>query len=161
MFGASTNIFDEAVARFFGPLAERIKLPLRKLNDGIYEIEGKVFAMRIRRGFGHSRDFLITLSEKSSTPLLPEESDQEIGLSVILEFYGKNLATPELHTAEGYLRGFEEAAKAAGEFCEPYLLDHRSNFGEIRAFVKHKIEESGARAKKPRFLPNVREEWID
>jgi len=162
MFGASTNIFDEGVARFFGPLAERINLPLRKPKDGIYEITGSTFTMRIRRGIGHTRDFLVCLSEKGSRPesLAIDELGGEIGLGVIAEFYGEKLVVHALHTEEGYLKAFEEAAKATEKFCIPYLLDLRSNFGEIRDFVERKIEASGVRTKEYRFPPNVREEWL-
>ena len=156
----SANIFDEGVTQFFEPLAKRIKLPLQKLKDGIYEIAGETFTMRIRRGIGHSRDFLVTLSEKSSTPLSPDELGREVGLGVIAEFNGQKLGTHKLHTTEGYLAAFAEAAKAAERYCAPYLLDLRSHLGEIRRVVEQKIEDSGLRPKKHRFPPNVREEWL-
>ena len=58
--------FDNAVARFFQPFSERAGFPKRKLRDGIYEIAGQEFVMRIRRGTGHRKDFLVTLSRKAS-----------------------------------------------------------------------------------------------
>jgi hypothetical protein len=162
MLEASTNIFDQGVARFFKPLAESIKLPLRKPKEGIYEIAGSTFTMRIRRGIGHSRDFLICLSEKGTRPeaVAIDDLGGETGLGVIVEFYGEKLGVHALHTDEGYLNAFEEAAKAAEKFCVPYLLDLRSNFGEVRDFVERKIEASGARMKEYRFPPNVRKEWL-
>lgn len=160
----SAKIFDEGVAISFDPLAQRLKLPLRKMAEGVYEIPGRFFALRIRKGTGHTRDFLVTLLERASiseTSGSPRDlCDGEIGLRVIAAFYGEKLGPHMFHTREGYLRAFEDESNAAEKFAAPFLLDLRSNFGDIRQFVARKVEEAGIRDKDYRFPPNVRKEWL-
>lgn len=147
------------MTRYFEPLARRINLPLRKVKDGIYEMSGANFVLHIRCGIGHSRDFLVTLAEKKSI-VKPVEELSGLGLGVIVEFNGEKLGPFTFHTREGYLRAFEDEAKAAEQFAVPYLLGRRSNFGEIREFIDRKIEASGIPKKKYHLPPNVREEWL-
>jgi hypothetical protein len=112
------RIFDECVNQFFKPLAQQSKLPLDKLKDGIYEIRGSAFTMRVRRGTGHSRDFLVCLSDNKSRPesLDVDRLDGEIGLGVIAEFYGEKLGMHAMHLNEGYLSAFEERSQCGAEF---------------------------------------------
>ena len=150
-----TGEFDDAADRFFLPLAKRAGLQIKKLCDGIYEIPGRTFVMRIRQGTGHRRDFLVTLAPKSSLPDNLDDLSQEIGLGVVAEYNGK-----QLQVQSDYHSDFAEAAKIAEMFCIPYLLDTKKDFEEIRRFVECKITESGLETKKYRFPHNVREEWI-
>lgn len=159
MINSAQDIFDEGVVRFFEPLAKRNNLSLQKVKSGIYELAGSQFVLHIRRGIGHSRDFLVTLAEKKSITK-PVEELSGLGLGVILNFYGEKLGTHKLHTSEGYLIAFDEAAQAVDKYCVPYLLGHRSNYGEILEFSAQKIEASGLMRKKYHFPPKVREEWL-
>jgi hypothetical protein len=151
----SIKEFDDAVAKFFKPLANRFEFPITKLRDGIYEITGGAFAVRIRQGTGHRKDFVVTLAP---LVLLPDDLDDlshEIGLGVVAEFNGK-----QLHECGDFQCDFSEAAKFTELLCVPYLLGTKNDFGEIQYFVERKIEESGIQSKKYRFPRNVREEWI-
>ena len=128
---------------------------MKKLRDGIYQIAGRDFAMRIRQGTGHRKDFVVTLAPKVSLPDDLDDLSQEIGLGVVAEYNGK-----PLQVRDDYQREFEEAAKTAETLLVPYLLETKTDFEEIRHFVECKVEESGIRTKKYHFPPNVREEWI-
>ncbi len=150
-----TKEFDDAVVRFFQPLANRFGFPLKRWRDGIYEITGRTFVMRIRQGMGHRKDFVVTLAPKMALPDNLDDLSREIGLGVIAEYSG------EILQAKGdFQNQFEEAAKAAEIYCIPYLLETKKDFEEMRNFVKRRVEETGIKTKKYHFPRNVREEWI-
>ena len=156
-----SSSFDKHVVRFFGPLAKQAHLQLRKVKEGIYEICGRSFVLRIRRGTGHRNDFLVTLSSKSDERGDIDDLSKEIGLGVIAEFSGRPLRERELRTEEETALAFEEAAASTAAFCLPYLLDLRSDLNALWEFIERKIETSGVRNKKYKFPHNVREEWTD
>ncbi len=84
----SKDFFEIGTVDAFEPLAIRAGLPLRKLHDGVYELVGKEFVMRIRRGTGHGKDFLVTLSRKDDVSDKPLELTGEVGLAVLAEYSG-------------------------------------------------------------------------
>jgi len=43
------------------PLAANAKLTIQELGEGVYEVLGKDFTMRVRRGAGHRKDILVTV----------------------------------------------------------------------------------------------------
>jgi|GEM_PF-4346159 len=156
----SKDFFEIGVADAFQPLAARAGLPLRKLREGIYEMAGKEFALRIRRGTGHGNDFLVTLSRKEDVSSDPFQLTGEVGLAVIAEYCGATADPLALTARNGSLVAFRSSAQAAEHFCLPYVLGSRADFAEVQGFVEDKIQKSGAQTKKFHFPPNVREEWI-
>ena len=156
----SKDFFEIGVADAFQPLAARVGLPLKKLRDGIYEMAGEEFAIRIRRGTGHGKDFLVTLSRKEDVSDDPLQLTGEVGLGVIAEFCGATADALALRARDGSVDAFRSSAEAAEHFCLPYVLGRRADFAEIQRFVEDKIQKSGIRTKKFHFPPNVREEWI-
>ncbi len=156
----SKDFFELGTLDAFEPLALRAGLPLRKLHDGVYELVGKEFVMRIRRGTGHGKDFLVTLSRKEDVSDNPLELTGEVGLGVLAEYSGATAAALALKARDGSPDAFRRAAEAAERFCLPYLLGRRMDFAGIQQFVEDKILESGALMRKYHFSPNVRDEWV-
>jgi hypothetical protein len=156
----SKDFFEVGVGDAFQPLAARAGLPLKKLCAGIYEMSGSEFVMRIRRGTGHGKDFLVTLSRKEDVSADPLQLTGEVGLAVLAEYSGAVADALALTAREGSLSAFRRAADGAERFCLPYLLGRKADFPEIRRFVEDKIQKSGAHTKKYNFPTNVREEWI-
>lgn len=152
--------FDDAAVRFFGPLAVRANSSLQKLREGIYQIAGMAFVVRIRRGTGHRKDFVVTLSPKKSGAEDLDDLSGEIGLAVIAEYHGRPLQMRELDSKKDWLLAFEEATHAAEMFCLPYLVGEQTDLQGVRRFIEQKVEESGITTKKYHFPPNVREEWF-
>jgi hypothetical protein len=138
----SADFFEQGVANTFRPFAVRAGLPLRRLQDGVYEMSGCQFLMRIRRGTGHGKDFLITLSRKEHVSDDPMNLTGEIGLGVITEYNGKDETTAALALRDGSLPAFRIAAEAAEEFCLPYLLGEKSDFADLQQFLRDKVERS-------------------
>ena len=62
--GRVAECFETGVAECFLPLAQKAGLPLIKIYDGVYDIVGHNYRLRIRRGIGHGGGFLITLSNE-------------------------------------------------------------------------------------------------
>jgi hypothetical protein len=160
MEAMNDSAFDDAVVRFFGPLAVRANSSLQKLRDGIYQIAGTAFVVRIRRGTGHRKDFVVTLSPKKSGAEDLDDLSGEIGLGVFAEYHGRPLQMHELDSKKDWLLAFEEAARAAEVFCLPYLVGEQTDLQDVRHFIEQKVEESGIRTKKYHFPPKVREEWL-
>lgn len=156
----SNQQFGEAVVRFFQPLADRASLPLKKLREDIYEITGKGFILRIRRGTGHRKDFVVTLAPAESRSRDLDDLSDEIGLGVVTEYHGQELRAQDVSSLADFQSAVQDAAEMAGEFCLPYLLGTKTDYEEIRRFVERKVDESGIRTKQYNFPPNVREEWL-
>jgi hypothetical protein len=154
--------FDAEVAHSFQPLADRAKLPLTKIKDGVYEMAGHSFVLRIRRGTGHARDFVVTLASRSSLSEDPEKLAGEIGLLNFAEVYGEQLNPHPLQTSAGYRKAFQEAADVAGKLCVPYLLGLRgdADFAKVREHVDRKIAAAGGQWNDAKFIKNVRKEWL-
>jgi hypothetical protein len=160
MSNIPSNTFDTLAARFFGPLAERAGLALRQVRDGIYEIAGQAFTVRIRRGTGHRKDFLVTLSPTRSGTEDFDDLRSEIGLGVLADYSERPLKPHPLDSLEDWQLAMGEAAEAARELCLPYLLGKQTDLEGVKQFIERRVEESGIRTKKYRFPRNVREEWI-
>jgi hypothetical protein len=156
----SKDFFEVGIADSFQPLAIRTGLPLRKLHDGVYELVCKEFVMRIRRGTGHGKDFLVTLSRKKVVSGDPLDLTGEVGLAVLAEYNGATADALALRARDSSSGAFRRAAEAAEHFCLPYLLGRRIDFADIQQFVEDKIQKSGAYTRKYHFPPNVRKEWI-
>jgi hypothetical protein len=115
----STDFFETGVADSFKQLAIRAGLSLRKLHDGVDELVGREFAMRIRRGTGHGKDFLVTLSGREDVSDNPLELTGSVGLAVIAEYSGATADALALTARDSSLGAFRRAAEAAVRFCLP------------------------------------------
>jgi hypothetical protein len=157
-YDLSTTGFDTLVRHFFQPLSARVGAPLKLLREGIYEIGGSAFVLRIRRGTGHSRDFLVTLSRRASGKSLDDLSD-EIGLGVIAQYNQRSLRPHDLDSELDWKLALEEAAEAATAFCLPYLSNAQSDLSGVELFIRTKVEASGIKNKGFQFPSNVQKKW--
>jgi hypothetical protein len=119
----SKDFFEIGVADSFQPLAIRAGLPLRELHDGVYELVGKEFVMRIRRGTGHGKDFLVTLSRREDVSDNPLELTGEVGLAVLAEYGGATADALALTARDGSPGAFRRAAEAAERFVCPIFWE--------------------------------------
>lgn len=152
--------FNEAVARFFAPVAAKAKLAIQEFGEGVCEAQGKEFTMRIRRGTGHRKDILVTLLPTAERPADIDDMSKEIGLGVVAEFRGETLAESSLNTEEEYLRSAGKLATAAEKLLLPYLLGVRTDFAGLKEFVAARAEKAVSKIPDYRFPKNVRKEWI-
>lgn len=152
--------FEVLVVQCFSPIAKKAGLELKQLGKGVFEIKGSRFAVRIREGVGHARDFLVTLLAVKPLPDDFDDLTGEIGLGVIVEFCGGTLSDKDLFLPGRYRQAMNEAAAATEKFCLDFLLNRKDSLTDLRTFIEQKISKSGLRDKKCRFPPNVREEWL-
>lgn len=150
--------FDRAVPQHFGPLATRRGLDLSKEGE-FFQIVGNGFYLRIRLGPGHCTNVLVTVVPFSRAQLPLGAPGGELGLGVIMQFYGDRLLdVPSIQDEMAMQRELERLARLAEKFCGHFLLDRSSEWSRVQDFVENKIR-STARSKPYNFPPNVREEW--
>lgn len=152
--------FNRAVANLFAPLAVNAKLTMHELDEGIHEMHGTEFTMRIRRGTGHCKGILVTLLPTAERPPDNNDLSKEIGLGVVAEFHHEKLAESAIDTEEDYLRSAGDLATAAGNMLLPYLLGNRSDFVELKEFVAARAQKAVSEIPDYRFPENVRKKWI-
>jgi hypothetical protein len=157
---ADVKLFDNAVVRFFLPVAAKIKLPLNRLQDGIYEIAAPESVMRIRLGIGHGKSVLATIMATRDRPPDVNDTSKELGLGLISRFHGDAVHTEAVSTEREFLEQAEIVAHKAEEHFVPYLLGLRDDLERAKEYVETLIIESGMREKKWNFPKNVREEWL-
>jgi len=160
MYNPTFEGFDKVVADVFRTLAVRSKSELRRIGEGVYEIEGHEFTTRIRRGTGHRKNILVTISPTTEKPTNLADLSGEIGLSVVAKFHGEKLTELSFDDEKEYLEYARNLANSAQKVLLPYLLGLRSDFSQIKEFVAKNAEESAEEVSKYRFPKNVRKEWI-
>ena len=153
------KLFDDAVARFFPIISAKVKLPLNRLQDGLYEIASPESVMRIRLGTGHGKSVLATIMAARDRPKDLNDASKEFGLGLVARFYGKTVQTEPAATAEEFLEQAKIVARKADEHFVPHLLGLRDDFERMKEYVGTLVTESGIREKKWNFPKNVREEW--
>jgi hypothetical protein len=119
----SKDFFEVGIADSFQPLAIRTGLPLRKLHDGVYELVCKEFVMRIRRGTGHGKDFLVTLSRKKVVSGDPLDLTGEVGLAVLAEYNGATADALALRARDPHRVHSEELLKQQNTFVCPIFWE--------------------------------------
>ena len=155
----NTTSFSKAVAKSFMPLAANTKLTIHELWEGVYEVLGKDFTMRVRRGAGHRKDILVTVLPTAERPADHEDLSKEIGLGVVAEFVGESLPELSIDTEEEYLRSAQYLATAADKLLLPYLLGTRNDFADLKRFVAVRADKAVGEIPDYRFPKNVRKEW--
>jgi hypothetical protein len=129
--GRVAECFETGVAECFLPLAQKAGLPLIKIYDGVYDIVGHNYRLRIRRGIGHGGGFLVTLSNEELDRRDPIKIVNEIGLGRVA---GYNGAAPEvafIPDRDNSLAAYRKAAKVAKNYALPYLLGIKSDYEQI------------------------------
>ncbi|MGD9789515.1 MAG: hypothetical protein AB7Q00_05425 [Phycisphaerales bacterium] len=159
MYTSQTDIFDQAVSRYFAPLAANVNLPLHQLIDGVYEIRGKDFTLRIRRHTGHIRGILITIV---STAMIASDTNDlcnEIGLGNVAEYGGESIAEFLPDSDSEYLQSACVLASETNKYLIPYLEGYRSDFAELKKYVDDRTKEAMRDMQHYRFPSFVKKKW--
>lgn len=162
-----SKLFDQAVAKFFEPIALKLRLPLVKIRDGIYEMQSPYFIMRVRLHNGHARGFNVILRQASMRDFDERKPDIQYSIGCFILFQGEDLKQimVEVNTDEDFLKQAKLLAEATERFGVPYLLGQKNDFEAVREFMKKRGEPELERIKQlqrniERNLPFVRQEWI-
>lgn len=106
--------FEKGVSECFLPLAQKTGLPLVKIYDGVYDIVGKGYRLRIRRGIGHGGGFLVTVSNQEVDPTDPIKIVDEIGLGRIASYNGAAREAAAISSRDNSL---EAGSKSRRRIC--------------------------------------------
>ncbi len=157
-----SGLFDVAVARLFEPIARRLRLPLIKVRQGVYEITSPHFIMRIRLHTGHARGLNVILRPFTAGDFDENKPGVQYGIGCFMEYYGEKLEETFI-TVDSDKQFLEQArllAIAAERYGVPYLLGRGKDLDAIRQIIRERTEKDVEEIKKYRFPRNVRKEWL-
>jgi len=84
--------FDLAVWRHFESMAKRLKLPISRLKDDLYEIQSPYYSMRIEYTSGHcGNGILATLFPTKDRPADANDEPRSFGVGVIAGYNGADM----------------------------------------------------------------------
>lgn len=126
--------FELATLRHFGALAAQVGLKMVKLREGIFEISGIDFVIRIRRGIGYHRDFFVTVAARCDLSSDVGDPTGEIGLGRAAKFNGSSVDFGNVNAVGNLEVELEKAAKWSREFIIDYLTGGRTDFEDLRKF---------------------------
>jgi hypothetical protein len=127
--------------------------------EGIFEIRNDLFIIRIRRGIGHDKDFLVSLARGTAAAATSDLSLEEIGLRNFAEFNGCDLKCLTLNSLEDWETSLADVGADTEKFLLPYLFGERDDYEAVEQFVDRKTETAlkGLAARK--YPPNVIKKW--
>lgn len=155
-----SKLFDEAVEKFFGPLARKVALPLSKVRDGVYEIASQYFIMRIRLHTGHKRGLNVILRPATECYFDENKPGSQYGIGNFVLLAGEEWKKEPIKTDGDFFIQAQHFASASERFGLPYLLGEGKDFDAVKEMVRKKTELDMKIIKGYRFPKNVREEWI-
>ena len=151
------NTFDEAMARYFEPIAKEHGLPITRRSDNTYEIMSEHCVMVVDWYQGqHTRSLNVTLipNEKNSN------DGKKIGVWPIAGYNGDPFKyIPWEQTAEGFFQEAEYIAKLAKQYCIPYLLGSKTDWKKIEEYWETESEKELEKIKSYKFPPQVQKRW--
>jgi hypothetical protein len=154
-----SRIFDEAVARFFAPVATRLGLPVQRIAVGVHEVSSPWFIMRVRLHTGHHRGLNVLLRPASQREFDENEPGTELGIGNFAQFAGEDWNEPLIETDSGFMDRAESLASAAERHLAPYLLGQKNDFSAVQEMVSERTRIAVEQIKKYRFPRNVRKKW--
>jgi len=163
-----SKLFDEAVEKFFRPIAQKLHLSLARIQEGIYDMPSRFFILRIRLDTGHARGLNVIL-RPASWPDIDENDPKtpQLGIVCFAQFYGEQIQQTliKVYTDEDFLNRTKLLVEAVERFGVPYLLGQKDDFEAVREFIKKRGEPELQKIKEiqriiEHNMPSVRQEWI-
>jgi hypothetical protein len=155
-----SKIFDEAVEKYFAPIAGALGLLLLRVQDGIYDIPSACFILRIRLDTGHRSGLNVFLRPAEFHQFDENEPGIEYGLGNLMLFKGEPWEDPLIETDDDFVKRAEWLAKMSERFAVPYLLGQENNWEAIKEMVRQRTIPEIEKIKSYRYPKNVREEWL-
>lgn len=156
-----SEIFDEAVYKFFEVLGRELGLELLKIGVGVYEMPSPHFILRIRLDTGHRRGLNVLLRPASLRDFDEYQPGSQLGIGCFIEFYGGKLQDVFINvdSKDDFVRQAQLLAAATREYLIPYLIGQGNDWEAVEEAVRRKTERDVEKIKNFRFPKNVREEW--
>jgi hypothetical protein len=151
------NTFDEAVTRFFEPIAKEHGWQTIRRSDNAYEIRSEHCTMVVDWHQGmHARSLNVQLipNEKAS------KDRNKIGLWPIAGYNGNPFKyIPWEQTAEGFFQEAEYIAKLTKQYCMPYMLGSKSDWEKVEEYWAAESQKELEKIKGYKFPPQVQKRW--
>jgi hypothetical protein len=156
-------IFDQAVKKFFEPIARKLGLPLVKVRDGVYEVYSPYFIMRLWLDTGHARGLNVILREASHRDFDERAPGIQFGIGCFMEFHGERLQDTfiPVDTDEDFLKRAQLLAQATERYGVPYLLGQGKDFEAVREIKKKEGEEIKKKWENVKFPSFVKKAWVE
>jgi len=153
--------FDDAVARFFEPIAREHGWPLIHIIQEMYEVSTSYFIMRIHFDVGaHRKSIYASFLPKEDMLKKSEHERRELGVLVIAGYNGVPIEfIPWDQTESGFFAQAQYMADMVKEFGLPYLLGQKSDWDEVEEDLRKEKEKTSYKAKGYIFSSRVQKRW--
>src|SRR5262245_59887103 len=116
------KLFDDAVQRYFMPVAERLRLQTSRVRDGFYELASPFLVARIRLDTGHRRGLNVIAHKPSMREIDENEPWSQIGIANFAKAAGEECLEPDIENDGDFLERAAWLAKATDRLLTPYFL---------------------------------------
>ena len=153
-------LFEDAVGRYFAPLAKKLGVQLERLRKEVFGIQTAHCAMLIRKGTGHRDNILVTLRAREPRERDLDDLSADVGLGVLAAMKGSEIPRISIDTNKGYLDAAEIEADAAETYALPFLLGTVTGFDAVEEFIRSQVKETRISKFRVKNRIAVREEWL-
>lgn len=154
--------FEQAVGRYFEPIAKEHGWPLIRRGDNVYETTSPFFVMRIRFDIGaHTKGINATLvpTDQASRDI-GSGGGGELGVGVLAGYNGVEIKyIPWEQTETGFFAEAQNVAEMMKTYGVPYLLGQKSDWNNVKDYIQGRIKERAKEIKQYEFPPNVQKRW--
>lgn len=149
--------FEEAITRYFFPIANEYGWTVTRCRDDAYEIRSPHCVLTVDFYQGqHTRSINLLLTPTNEAL----NNSVRTGIWPIAGHNGSPFEyIPWEQTAEGFLQEAEYMANLARKYCVPYLLGQKSDWEAVREYWQKESEKSLEKIKGYKFPPNVQKRW--
>jgi hypothetical protein len=154
--------FEQAVGRYFDPIASEHGWPLIRRGEDVYETASPYFVLRIRFHVGaHAKSINATLIPIDQMPGdVAGGGCGELGVGVIAGYNGAEIKyIPWENTVQGLFEEAQHVANLVRQFGLPYLLGQRSDWNKVKEYVGKEKEKYLEKLRGYKFPPFVQKRW--
>jgi hypothetical protein len=153
------ELFDEAVARFFRPFAQKHNFSLSKVREGVYDIFSPFFIMRVRLDTGHRRGLNVLLRPSTIRAFDENVARTEYGIANFVRFQGGEWKEGLIDTDIDFMERAEWLGCTSEKFGLPYLLGQKNDFDSIKTMVELRTKNDTRKINKYDLPQMVRKKW--
>jgi hypothetical protein len=161
MKSITLQTFEQAVARYFEPIARHQGWPLVRTAETTYEIRSPLFRMQIRFGVGmHSKNIDAILIPSNQSVESRAKDSGSFGVFALAGYNGIEMEVlPREQTEQGFFEYAEYIANMAKRFGLPHMLGQRFDAENVRDYWKKKSEMELEKIRGYRFPPSIQKRW--
>jgi len=152
---------------YFEPIAQKHKLPLVRIEDGIYEVPSPHYILHIEAYAGHSsRGLSASLRKTTLCTFVRGRAGFQYGIGWFMSSKGENIDyfNFQINDDDDFLKMAQLYADATERFGISYLLGQTDDYEAVREFAEKEVKAREERTKQTQRniqikMKNVRQEW--